>query len=534
MGFASLEKVLISSTYYFVSFTVLYSLAVAWLAFRKDFQPQRRFFNTIWFPAVAAALINGAIFAAVRPAFRVLEDETQLMNTSRSFFEERAFQTPLQAVSGGLAMKFVSARVPIRPPLFPYLVSLVHSLLGYSPEHAFALNFIVSYGLLFAVIVYGRFVKDTAFGVTAACLLASFPVYALTVASAGFDSLNALIVLLIIVQSNRFISTARAVDLEMVVLLCALGSLCRYETIALVAPVSVGLGLLSPPRAFAGLPKRIWLTPLFFVPVIVHRIAVRLDARSTGEARDLFRAAYAWPNARHALGFFFNPGEPHYPNSVIFSALAVVGMGLLFARRRELPDAVKKAILVAAGVLATLASLYLFFVQGDLSQAWTQRFALVFLVPLSLVAAVPVYPGLSRPVLGKVLPALLMANLLFHLGVARKNEFALKNYSMASFYERNIRLLRPFAPKDTLLIADAPEIYLVYLYGAVDFGEANRRREELLAKRARGEIARILVIQALRPDSGQPREFLDPQFRLKFVDGYRLDSDHYIRISQVL
>ncbi|MFI5361383.1 MAG: glycosyltransferase family 39 protein [Elusimicrobiota bacterium] len=529
------RELLIHGFYFYLWAVVAY---LAW-ALRDDLRESRRgpadAPRRLALPAAIAISLTAATFICVQPAFRILSDDTDMADTAWSLYRDRAFLTPAAAIPRFGVLHVLTSGLPVRPGLFPFLVSLLHTVLGYDAGHCFLLNFLVSILILVAVVEWGRAVRGTAFGVIAAVLLASFPLYSLCVAAAGFDALNCLFLLLVARQIHRFLAKPSPFRLEVLMLLCVLGSQCRYETVLVVIPAALAACLRARELAGREFPKRFWSLPFLFLPAIWQRWAQGTAGLPLpGERRALFGAGYILPNMKGTLAFFLDPGRHHYPNSPLFFAAAVAGAAMAILRRGEGSRPRREAAVLIALMLALAAATQLAFIYGDPTFNLSTHYCLIYLGFAALCAAYPVYL-LFRTRPGRILvPALLLADLAFHLRVAAANEFG-RTYQPLIAYAKNISALKPFDPKETLLVADIPQEFLAYRYGAVDFDYANSRRAALMEGLARRQYANILVLRRVSTDGAIHGGSLAADFKQETIDEYPVGSKQFIfRLSRVL
>jgi hypothetical protein len=157
---AYVEPLFIHTTYYFLLVLVL-CWAGTYLHVARDL---RKAAILDWVKEnkagiLVAMLVTVVTALAVHPALRVLADEANLLGTSKNFFFSK---TATFTTTGKYYYdNFWDAGVVIdrRPSLFPFMVSLIHVLRGYSYTNVFLLNLLV---LPFFVLVAYRTAKSLA------------------------------------------------------------------------------------------------------------------------------------------------------------------------------------------------------------------------------------------------------------------------------------------------------------------------------------------------------------------------------------
>jgi hypothetical protein len=144
-----------------------------------------------WRGLMVAFGVTAVAGFAVEPAFRMLSDEANLVGVSKNLF---ASKTSTFTVSGKYyygSYWDVDVAIDRRPTLFPFLVSLLHSVRGYSHENAFLLNLLMLPVFLLVSYRLGKSLGGETFGVVAALFVAAHPVTLISIRSSGFDFLAA-------------------------------------------------------------------------------------------------------------------------------------------------------------------------------------------------------------------------------------------------------------------------------------------------------------------------------------------------------
>jgi hypothetical protein len=131
----------VHTTYYFLMATVL-CWAGVYLHAARDVRRETvvAWVKENWPGLVIAAVVTVVAWHAVHPALRMLSDEANLVGTSKNLF---ASQTATFTVSGKNYYDSywdIDVVIDQRPCLFPFLVSLIHSVWGYSFANVFVLN----------------------------------------------------------------------------------------------------------------------------------------------------------------------------------------------------------------------------------------------------------------------------------------------------------------------------------------------------------------------------------------------------------
>ena len=117
-----------------------------------------------------------------------------------------------------------------RPLLFPFAINLIHSILGYRPQNAFILNFILMIILMSGVYIATRKAIDTPSAVAAIFLVLSYPIISISATSGGYDLFSTLFFALILTVFYQFIKSPDARRLAFLWLSLLVFSNIRYES----------------------------------------------------------------------------------------------------------------------------------------------------------------------------------------------------------------------------------------------------------------------------------------------------------------
>ncbi len=184
--------------------------------------------------------------------------------------------------------------------------------------------------------------------------------------------------------------------------------------------------------------------------------------------------------------------------------------------------------------LATLfISLCLFLVvvvqysysEGNLFLAADARLGVV-LVPFIAVAATI---ALKELPLAYPIAALIVA---LNMATAGANEKG-KSLLLYREYASHLDFLKSYPKGRTLVITERPGMYVVHLYGAVDFNYANNNYDDLTQGKARHLYKDILAIQFVHYKDKKVTPALDSRYQLQTLYEYQNSAEYYVRISKV-
>ncbi|MGB3969292.1 MAG: hypothetical protein WBO45_21340, partial [Planctomycetota bacterium] len=181
-----------------------------------------------------AAALAATVLWLVPPRMRMQFDETSLVGSSQTMHEERAALLTAGAVPHRGELVRLEKTVDKRPPLFPFLVSLVHDVSGERPANAFVLN-----GALLATALLLAFAAARSFGgpvagvaaFAAPLLLLSVGLTGVVATSAGSELLAGVLLFASVLAAIDFVRAADPVRWSALLGLTLLLAAARQESL---------------------------------------------------------------------------------------------------------------------------------------------------------------------------------------------------------------------------------------------------------------------------------------------------------------
>jgi hypothetical protein len=533
------QQLFVSTTYYFLLATVLCWAGTYLHAARGLSRDSAVAWCRENFPGLVVAFAVTVIAAlAVEPALRVLSDEANLIGTSKNLFASRS---PTFTISGKNyygSYWDIEVAIDRRPTLFPFLVSLVHSLSGYSYRNAFHLNLLVLAALAFVSYRLAKSLGGQRLGVVAALFVAAHPITLISARSAGFDLLSALFMLLVLESLLAFLREDSPGKLAILWLNSCLFAEVRYESALFVPPVVVVLLLFkritwSKLRPFAVIYA---LTPVYVLPRICQSI-LRGNIPEQEPGAVTFGVANFIANAREYFSLLLAPLDVQAAHASILIALGIVGclwlLGRLHRRFRSKSFDAEWRFGVAVAVWMTLQVVILFsYVWGRAQYPSAARLLLPIDLFFSFAAAwvVTRFLGRFRPFV-----AVLLAAGVFILAVPVASQHrALNRLTQTresaatwSFFER-------LHDKRILIVTDRPNHFTIMDYGAMSFVSARRDRY-LFTALDRRLFQDVYVIQQIRLSTNTPLPGYElwPERKLDTVLEFQNDANVLLRVSRL-
>jgi hypothetical protein len=468
---------------------------------------------------VVTGAISIVVVLAVEPAFRVLADEANLVGVSKNLFFQR---TANFAVTGKWYFDNywnIEEVTDRRPALFPFFVSLMHTVRGYHPENAFHVNAIVFVLFVFTSYRLAKSLGGEVFGVAAAIAVAVNPNVLVAARSAGFDFISTFLILTVVRSFLGYATDRSPPRLARLTLdLCFLANV-RYESWALLAVVAVLLFAFRLVRRadVRGYGFVYSLVPLFLLPRYWQSIAKAADAEQPLSA-SLFSVSSFRQNVGDYLRPVLHPLDLDGPHSPLLMILAAGGCALLLfqvargVRAKTLaPHHVQVAVLVA--VLLGLEGVICFSYNWGKPQhaasarlfLWLDTFvsfaaAWLLTVVATRVAALRATAS-GRP--GAVATWLVCA-VLFAMHVPAASEARFINALLLTRQAAETwRFFDRLGQKRILILSDRPGLFTIMNYGAVDITTADSAG--LLFELSRHLYADIYLVQEVDLATGRPR-----------------------------
>ena len=327
------QTLFVHTTYFFLMATVL-----CWAGTYLHGRDLRRGQVAVWvkenWPGlVVAAVVTVVAWLAVHPALRILSDEANLVGTSKNLFTSRTATFTVSGKSYYDNYWDIDVAIDRRPALFPFLVSLVHVVRGYSYENAFLFNLLLLPGFVLLSYRLAKTLGGETFGVVASLLVVAHPITLITVRSGGFDFAALFFSLLVIKSLLDHARGPTAASLAIVWMNLCLFAEIRYESALFILPVValllvfrlVALRLLAP-YAFIYA-----LTPAFLSPRI-WQAALRGSVPEQEPGMTPFSLENFFNNAREYLKPVLSPLNGYPAHAGIVVALGLAGCVLRLRR----------------------------------------------------------------------------------------------------------------------------------------------------------------------------------------------------------
>ena len=474
---------------------------------------------------VAALLIVVAGFLVSPPEFRILADETNLLGVSLEMHENMKTRLPLEALYYYHGMRnTISYKTEMRPPGYPFALSLLHNISGYRPENAFVLNFLLAW---FALVLFYLLVarhSSRAWGIAAMIGLAAFPSFVQCSNSAGFEIFNLALALFVFYLSDLLLS-GKGVALPLSACLVLLAH-SRYESI-LALLCFVPIMFLA--RRFKKETDTflIWTFPVLLMPAFWLRSITWDTTRfQVDDIENAFSVSHIMPNLAGFVSYFTDSGLTRFAGPFLL-ALAVIGF-LLWLKDFLYSDKPRYSKLfelsLAAFFLLHLAA-RLMYTQGNPLNAYTARLTVILQPALVLLAVyalkrlesalfrdsaevaekkVQIGPGVTRAPLAAVAVALMFVLLVTAWPLASGNRGV---NSLVLFREcKWVReqLQKIAAGEESIVVCERPNMYVPLKYSAVTHEYAQKNAARFLEMLRIKAYDRLILVETVPYSAGEP------------------------------
>jgi len=535
---ARTQRLFVATTYYF-SMTLLLCWAGTYAHAARDLGREAVvvWIKENWPGLVIAFAVTVLAALAIEPALRMLSDEANLAGTSKNLF---ALKEPTYTVSGKYYYDSywdVDVAIDRRPTLFPFLVSLVHSAIGYSYKNVFLFNLLVLPGFLLLSYRLAKSLGGETFGIVASLFAAAHPVTLLSVRSGGFDFFATFFGLLSVKSFCDYAYHQSPAKLAILWMNLCMFAEIRYESALFIVPVLAALLLFrmlswSTLRPYAVVYAA---TPAFFLPRVWQSI-LQGNVPEQDPGTVTFGLDNFVNNAREYFQPILSPTGFFPFHSAVLIGLGLIGclqwLGWLLVRVRvrEAPP-FRFAFLLTTWLLLQVIICFA-YVWGRAQFPSAARLVMPLDTFFSFAAAWLLTSALTRfrPFVPVLLAVALLASQLPVASQHRSFNRLTQTRESATtwkFFER-------LGEKRILIVTDRPNHFTIMNYGAMSFDSA-RRDPNLFAALARHLFYDVYVIQQIKLSTSEPLPGYEiwPNRKLETVLEFQNDADVLVRISRL-
>jgi hypothetical protein len=527
-----------------ISYYLLAILLIAWVLVAVDIIKERqktlkdgigRHFQGLLF----ALFVTLVVSVSVETRFRVFSDETNYLAVSKALFERREAWMFLETMNIKGIIVPISTYLEKHPLFFPFLLQLLHALLGYHLFNPFVLNFMVLFGFLFLSYVIACQVLGKIWGYCVVILIVAQPIVSLTANSGQADLLNLLLIFANFGLLYSFLVNPSPVIFRFLWLTMLLSAHTRYESLIIFPITLIMLVLLKRVKwEYFQKPALFALTPLLLMPLFWQRILKIREQQLPGHSiLKSFGLDYFSQNnwsVFKSLGRF----DFYLPFATLINILGIVSVTAFFCfflTSDHRDRARRDLVLISAANTAAIWLITTFYYFGKIDHPASAR---LFIFPAVIASffTVALFKSLSAKLNLKASFFILLSVILFfsYHPIAMADKFS-RSLLSAREYEAITGFLRQHPGKNHLLIAKRFGLFTIHPGSVVGFKTANSRSRQILADYEQNVYSEIFVAQEIDILTKLPDEAtrLDPSFTLIPLAEFKHAPQSIIRISKV-
>ncbi|HBR92943.1 MAG TPA: hypothetical protein DEA90_02140 [Opitutae bacterium] len=363
-------------------------------------------------------LLSSWLLLGMQPMrFKILMDEPVLAATALQMHLEKEVLTVSKAYNIDGDFQLLGGYVDKRPYFYPFLVSLLHDLTGYRSNQGIVLNAILTPVFMGLLYIAGVWLWPRYGGFFAMALFLTAPILSMVATGGGFDQLNLVMLLVVMIASRLYIDKPSPQSLNLLIGAGVLLAQTRYESALYVTAVGliVALGWWRDRRIIVT--KTLILAPLFMLPVALLQRAFHEDLWQLADtnAAAAFSISNGFENLLHAFNYFFSTQDTT-PNSILLSILSVVAVVLFLFYWRRLYQEFGLQSMAGVAILLVGALNFLILMGyhwGALDDIVATRLVLPYLL-FQVLLVVKLAGLLHWPKLGPVLLIIVASYFIFY------------------------------------------------------------------------------------------------------------------------
>ena len=488
------QKILIeyykNSIYWFMTLScVLWGISLIETSKKEkiNFQSLSVFFKYHWFALLLSLLLMILSVFIIKQDFLILADETNLLSVSQSLYNSKESLLDCSSFTYKSGAKdIIVGRLDKRPAFFPYLLSLIHSILGYRPNNVFVLNFITGFLSLFLLYYFIQLIWGRFWGLTGLVCLASYPLFIVYTNSGGFDVFNMMCSLVFFICLFKFIKNPDSLNAEVLLLWIPLIGQSRYESIMSILVALPMVFYYLPKKEYSNFSYRFVIFPLLFIaPAWLRRLSSDPSDWQVIGNEAVFSFEWFWQNINKAIVFFVEGGKD-FGVIPLLSILALLGLLLfvyeVYIKKKNMAGN-NDSFLSPFDYRIFWGAIFLFYVfhavikfsykLTDLTNVFASRHAIIFL-PLFIIMAVSFFAQINRLYsIKKVYYVVLCFILLIcYWPEAASNLCGIKNFELYQELKFSRDFLKKYFPdkREYIILSREPFLYTPLEYSSIYLG----------------------------------------------------------------
>jgi hypothetical protein len=524
------------TSYYFI-----FALCLIWLIQLSRYLAVLEFsaadvVKTYWPGFVLALAMTSLIFVSVPVQFKILGDETNLLSVSQDmYYHKRAYLISMARFYNG-NLQVLDVSIPNRPLLFPFVINIMHSILGYRPDNVFIFNFIMLFLLLSGVYVAIKKNIDAKSAVAGIFLILAYPIVSISATSGGYDLFSTVMFALTLTVLYQFLKSPHPAGFAFLWVNLLMFSNIRYESCIFFLIIVAAAARFIKLSYFKEAAYIYVLTPLLSLPFIWQRFL----SQGTYENPAHIPLFAVQSFIKHGGIFIENllnlNFDLPYAGLLNLAAIIIIGYGikLIVTKSIKLAPYQKYFMIISILCGGTIMIIVLSHHFGRYDRPTQARLFMYFsvfcaLTPILLKA---IHSGWISG--KKLMVASCFIFILYH-PVATNHAF-INNMIITRFHQHAQKYLKDLKDPDLLIVTAYATHYSALNYSAITVQYANQHRPTLQAELKANRYSNILVLQEIAYATQSPKwpnQQLYPEFRLKPLKEIQVSEDRYLRISRL-
>jgi hypothetical protein len=358
----------------------------------------------------------------------------------------------------------------------------------------------------------------------------------MNVTSGGFDPINMLFHIVVFWRLFEFLKRSSGLNLEICIISAILGSQARYETAVLFIPITIAYFLKK---------RNVWRDQLYYIcympilamPIVWQRYLSRELTNQGDSGKDAFVGNLIIPHLYNAIEFFssFNslPDLPTIPFVLYFSIIGLVLLLFFNIRIKKFKSEHKYTLGLSMLSIAIISIIHFAYYLGDYRLPFIMRYGLVQTYYMSIFASVAIVNLFTILRISKWIYIFVFFLFFYYTPVTIDNQ---KGASLDLYreFKKTRNYLNQYADKRSLIISDRPGMYTSLGFPSVNYPYTNNNYE-FIAECIKLKIyTEVFIIQHVMYKNLEPKEYLDPKFKILSSYEFQENSDGYVRISKMI
>ena len=484
--------------------------------------------------------------------FKILYDEYVLLSNSLRMHTQREVYITGRAHFINSHLQLQQGFVDKRPYFFSFVLSLVHDLSGYRPANAFFLNGIFTVILTTLMYAWCWRIGGVRYGCLGVLLLTSIPLVAQNATGAGFEIMNACMLLLFMNAASYYLKQNSNGGLSFLISTAVLLAQTRYESILYLLALALIVLVKWISRREVSMNWFSVFSPfLLFPPLFANQVflADRGFWQLSDPESTAFSIEHFVPNLEKAILYLFNY-EDAWTNSFLLSTLGIIGFVFMFiyaiGHYREIFSIPGSLLVFYATMTVMILNLTLLMTYhwGQLDDPMVWRLSL----PLHLFFVLSIIRVLKEFLKNRRFPnfffVLIGVHIIGFVAPANAGHEITDGYVSSREIDWALKYIRSETSEDTFIVAESSVPIICHNRASTPMYLLNKRLRHLQFILENRIYPEILVLQRFKKDPKTMEEIplgirvhggvLHKGIELEMIKEFRLRPHIFSRLSRIV